>query len=53
MLKVFIRKQWHDYEGNQGLDFKAFLEWCIDTVGSKDGVAKAHFRHAGVTVKEL
>jgi transposase len=53
VLKAFIKKRWHEYEENQELDFKAFLEWCIDTVGSRDGVAKAHFRHPGVTVKDL
>jgi len=53
VLKAFIKKQWHEYEENQQLDFKAFLEWCIGIVGSRDSVSKAHFRHAGVTVKEL
>jgi transposase len=53
VLKTFIRKRWHEYEENPQQGFKAFLEWCIDTVGSRENVAKAHFRHAGVTVKEF
>jgi transposase len=53
VLKAFIGKQWHEYEENPEMDFKVFLEWYIDAVGSRDGVAKAHFRHAGVTVEEF
>jgi transposase len=53
VLKAFVRKRWHEYEDNPEQDFKLFLEWCIDTVGSRDSVAKRHFRHAGVTVEEF
>jgi transposase len=53
VLKAFVRKQWHEYEENLEQDFKVLLKWCIDTVGNRDGVAKAHFRHAGVTVEDF
>ena len=52
-LKQFIKKQWSTYAVNLELEFSAFLEWCVDTVGEKEGSAKGHFRHAGLTVKEL
>lgn len=52
VLKGFIRKNWHEYEANPEQDFAAFLEWCISVAGGREGVAKAHFQHAGVTVEE-
>jgi transposase len=52
-LKMFIKKQWHEYEDNPYQDFKVFLEWCIGVVGGRCHSAKGHFRHAGVTVEEF
>lgn len=52
VLKAFVRKQWHEYEEKPEQDFGAFLEWCVEVAGNRDEIAKAHFRHAGVTVEE-
>jgi transposase len=52
VLKAFVRKRWHDYEENPRQDFGVFLEWCVGVAGNRDGIAKAHFRHAGITVEE-
>lgn len=52
VLKKYIQKQWHEYEANPNQDFGHFLEWCINVVGGREGLAKAHFTHAGVTVEE-
>jgi transposase len=52
VLKAFVQKQWHGYEENPEQGFGAFLKWCAEVAGSRDGIAKAHFRHAGVTVEE-
>jgi transposase len=52
-LKMFIKKQWHEYEDNPYQDFKVFLKWCIGVVGGRCHSAKGHFRHAGVTVEEF
>lgn len=45
-LKVFIKKQWHEYEENPHQDFKLFLEWCVSMVGGKKQSVRGHFRHA-------
>jgi transposase len=50
-LKRFIRRNWVEYESNPAQDFGAFLEWCISVSGGRVGNARAHFRHAGVTIK--
>lgn len=50
-LKCFIGRNWHEYEHNPQQDFGIFLEWCIGIVGARDRSAKAHFRHAGITVE--
>jgi len=34
-------------------DFKAFLEWCVDTIGARKSSAEGYFRHAGLSIKEL
>jgi transposase len=52
VLKKYIQKQWHEYEANLKQDFGYFLEWCINVVGGREGLAKAYFTHAGVTVEE-
>jgi hypothetical protein len=52
ILKGFIRKHWQEYESHHEQDFAAFLEWCISVAGGRENIAKAHFRHAGVTVEE-
>jgi transposase len=52
-LKAFIKRNWHVDEVDPSQGFDNFLEWCIDIVGRKEKSAKGHFRHAGLTVKEL
>jgi transposase len=49
-LKAFIKRQWHEYEDKPNQDFKVFLEWCVSVVGGREHSAKAHFRHAGITI---
>lgn len=51
-LKMFIKRNWQHYMDNPGQDFKAFLEWCVDTVGSRKSSAEGHFRHSGIAIKE-
>lgn len=51
VLKSFIRERWHEYEESPEQNFKSYLEWCV--VGSRDGVTKVLFRHAGVAVQEF
>lgn len=52
-LKAFIKKKWKIYEDNSGQGFDRFLEWCVDVVGGREGSAKGHFRHAGLTIEEM
>lgn len=52
-LKAFIRRHWQSYEDNPDQGFDTFLEWCVDTVGAREGSAEGHFRHAGLTVEEM
>lgn len=52
-LQAFIEKNWRVYELNSDQNFENFLESCVDVVGGKEQSAKAHFRHAGVTVQSL
>jgi transposase len=52
-MKAFIKKQWCEFENAPHQDFRLFLEWCIDIVGSRKGSAQGHFRHSGVTVEEF
>jgi DDE superfamily endonuclease len=52
-LKQFFKKHWSTYAGNPELEFNAFLEWCLGMLGGKEGSAKGHFRHAGLTVEDL
>lgn len=53
VLKAFIRKRWNEYEENPGQGFKEFLESCAVMAGNRQGIAKAHFRHMGVSVEEF
>jgi transposase len=50
-LKRFIKRNWAEYESNPAQDFRAFLEWCVRVAGGRVDNAKAHFRHAGVTIE--
>jgi transposase len=49
-LKRFMRRNWVEYESNPAQDFGVFLDWYISAAGERVDNAKAHFRHAGVTV---
>jgi transposase len=51
-LKMFIKRNWQRYTDDPEQDFKVFLEWCVDTVGSRKSSAEGHFRHAGIAIKE-
>jgi transposase len=51
-LKTFIKRNWQCYTDTPGQDFKAFLEWCVDTVGARKSSAEGHFRHAGLSIEE-
>lgn len=42
-LKAFIRRYWSLYEDNPDQGFDNFLEWDVDTVGSREESAKGHF----------
>lgn len=52
-LKAFIKKHWIVFEANTEYEFKAFLEWCIDEVGSRQASARGHFRNAGVDLQDF
>ncbi|OGE55430.1 hypothetical protein PENARI_c004G00238 [Penicillium arizonense] len=52
-LKAFIRRNWQSYKDNPDQGFKAFLEWCVDTVGARAESAEGHFRNAGLTVEDI
>ena len=52
-LKSFIKRNWQAFEDSPEQGFDAFLEWCVDVVGGKEGSSKGHFRHAGLTIEEL
>jgi transposase len=52
-LKAFIKKSWQAFEDAPEQGFDTFLEWCVDVVGGKQGSARGHFRHAGITVEEI
>lgn len=51
-LKAFIRRNLRRYEEGVERGFEAFLEWCIEVVGSREQSAVGHFGHAGVVVEE-
>jgi transposase len=48
-LKAFVRRDWQNHTGQ---DFKDFLEWSLDVVGSREESAKGHFRHANIEIEE-
>lgn len=52
-LKAFIRRHWQSYEDNPSQGFDTFLEWCVDTVGAREGSARGHFQNAGLTIEEI
>ena len=52
-LKAFIKKEWKVFEANPEPDFGAFLTWCVEVVGQREGSAKGHFRHAGIAIEEF
>lgn len=52
-LKAFVRRNWHCYSNSPDQDFETFLRWCVNTVGARKASAEGHFRHAGVTIKEI
>jgi hypothetical protein len=53
MCLAFIKKIWQAFEDSPEQGFGAFLEWCIDVVGGREGSAKSHFKHAGLIIEEL
>ena len=52
-LKAFIKRNWKVFEEVPSQGFREFLEWCVDTVGTREKSAKGHFRHAGLTVEGM
>lgn len=52
-LKQFIKRRWNEYEVNPNQGFDAFLEWCVDVIGSRVSSAEGHFRNAGLMIDEL
>ena len=51
-VKIFIRQNWELYVYDPGQGFGAFLQGCIEIVGSRRQSAKGHFRQAGLTVED-
>lgn len=51
-LKIFIKRNWQRYIDDPGQDFKAFLEWCIDTIGARKLNAERHFQYSGLSIEE-
>jgi transposase len=49
VLKRFIKK-WHENEDFIIKEFKMFLEWCVNVVGSDAHIAENHFHHAGISI---
>ena len=52
VLKKFIKKKWRENEDFIAREFKMFLEWCVDVVGSDAHIAENHFRHAGISITQ-
>jgi transposase len=52
-LKAFCRRYWPIYRNMVGPDFRGFLQWCVEEVGSDKKSARGHFRHAGIILDEL
>jgi transposase len=52
-LKAFIKRNWQHHGSLPRQDFGAFLEWCVDIVGSKTSNEEGHFRNAGLSIEEL
>jgi transposase len=51
-LKAFIKQNWRTYKDDPEQGFDTFLKWCVSVVGGREGSAKGHFRHAGLTIEE-
>jgi transposase len=51
VLKSFIRRYWRQNQDIIAMDFKKYLGWCVDKVGSHSCIAEAHFRHAGHRIR--
>jgi transposase len=51
-LKAFIRRSWRRYEQSQDQGSGAFLEWCLEVVGSRERSAMGHFRQARVVLED-
>jgi transposase len=49
-LKRFVKRHWQNRRDCQ--DFGDFLQWCVDTVGSRRDSARGHFRHSGISIDE-
>lgn len=52
VLKRFIKKHWYENERLIQIDFKMYLEWCVDVVGDDVDIAESHFRHAGIHITQ-
>lgn len=52
-LKAFIKRNWSSHTDHSQQGFAAFLEWCVNMVGSRKSSAEGHFRHAGLFIEEL
>lgn len=53
MCLAFIKKNWQAFEDSPDQGFGAFLEWCIDVVGGREGSAKSHLSTPGLIIEEL
>lgn len=51
-LKAFIKRNWQLYGDLLHQDFRAFLEWYVDTVGARESSAAGHFHNAGLCIEE-
>lgn len=51
VLKSFIKRYWRRNKDMIEMDFKSYLGWCVDKVGSHRCIAEAHFRHAGHRIR--
>jgi hypothetical protein len=35
------------------MDFKTYLGWCVDKVGSRSCIAEAHLRHTELQIRRM
>jgi transposase len=52
ILKSFIRRYWRKNKDIIDIDFKKYLGWCIDKVGSYSCIIEAYFQHAGHRIQQ-